>query len=77
MPWPNPEHTASENASNAPPVPNFGTTIRPITPEQRRKRIMQQAELLCAAEIDGRPWDVRLFADRLVESVMALRAGAE
>lgn len=28
MPWPNPEHTASENASNAPPVPNFSAVYR-------------------------------------------------
>lgn len=73
----NPALTAAENYANSAPVPTFGTAIRPTTPEQRRKRIMQQAELLCAAEVDGRPWDVRLFADRLVESVMALRAGAE
>jgi len=65
------------NAMDAAPVPKFGTAFRPITPEQRRKRIMEQAEGLCAAEIAGHPWDVQLFADRLVESVMALRAGAE
>ena len=46
------------NADNAAPVPNFGTAFRPITAEQRRLRIMQQAEGLCAAEIAGRPWDV-------------------
>ena len=74
---PNPLHTAAENYANAAPVPNFGTAFRPITAEQRRLRIMQQAEGLCAAEIAGKPWDVRLFADRLVESVMAVRAGAE
>ena len=65
------------NGDNAAPVPSFGTAFRPITPEQRRKRIMQQAEGLCAAEIAGRHSEVRLFADRLVESVMAVRAGAE
>ena len=72
-----PHAPAFINADNAAPVPNFGTAFRPITAEQRRLRIMQQAEGLCAAEIAGKPWDVRLFADRLVESVMAIRAGAE
>jgi len=65
------------NGDNSAPVPNFGTAFRPITAEQRRKRIMQQAVGLCAAEAAGKHWDVRLFADRLVESVMAVRAQAE
>jgi hypothetical protein len=65
------------NAMDAAPVPKFGTAFRPITPEQRRKRIMEQAEGLCAAEIAGHPWDVQLFADLLIASVMAVRAGAE
>jgi hypothetical protein len=72
-----PHAPAFINGDNAAPVPNFGTAFRPITAEQRRLRIMQQAEGLCAAEIAGRHSEVRLFADRLVESVMAVRAGAE
>ena len=72
-----PHAPAFINGDNAAPIPNFGAVYRPVTAEQRRRRIMEQAEGLCAAEIAGHPWDVRLFADRLVESVMALRAGAE
>ena len=59
------------------PVSNFQVVYRPLTPEQRRARILEIAQSLCAAEIAGKPWDVRLFADRLVESVMLMRAGAE
>ena len=70
-------HTAAENASNAPAFPSISVTYRPITAEENRRRLLAQAEALCAAEINGQPWDVKLFADRLVESAMAMRANAE
>ncbi len=69
--------TASERGSNAAPVPSFSVHYRPLTPEQSRERIMSIAAALCEADATGKPWDVRLFADRLVEDVMAMRAGAE
>jgi len=70
------EHTAAENASNAAPVPAFNIVHRPLTPEQRRQHILTVAQRLCEAEIEGKPWDVRLYADRLVEAAMEVRAGA-
>jgi len=77
MPISNPDaHPNATYSYGSAPVSNFQAVYRPLTPEQRRARILSIAESLCAAEVAGKPWDVRLFADRLVESVMLMRAGA-
>jgi len=70
-----PQAPAFINGANAAPVPAFNIVHRPLTPEQRRQHILTVAQRLCEAEIEGKPWDVRLYADRLVEAAMEVRAG--